>query len=64
VQRNLDQWQGSTTMALNPIRFTSAVNDQFLKYQLTTFPLTDPDLAEQARALLRGPMGRSPLFQN
>lgn len=51
-------------MALNPIRFTSAVNDQFLKYQLTTFPLTDPDLAEQARALLRGPMGRSPLFQN
>lgn len=50
-------------MALNPIRFTSAVNEQFLKYQFTTFPLTDPDLAEQARALLRRPMGRSPLFQ-
>lgn len=50
-------------MSLNPIRFTRAVNDQFLKYQFTTFPLTDPDLADQARALLRGPMGRSPLFQ-
>src|SRR5881394_3272215 len=50
-------------MALNPIRFTAAVNDQFLKYQFTTFPLTDPDLADQARKLLRGPGDSSPLFK-
>lgn len=50
-------------MALNPIRFTSEVNEQFLKYQFTAFPLTDPDLATQARGLLRGPVGNSPLFK-
>lgn len=50
-------------MALNPIRFTAEVNEQFLKYQFTTFPLTDPDLAGQARSLLRGHVGNSPLFK-
>jgi ATP-dependent helicase YprA (DUF1998 family) len=50
-------------MALNPIRFTNSVNNQFLNYQLTAFPLTDPDLAAQARSLLRGPLGNSPLFK-
>ncbi len=50
-------------MAINPIKFASTVNDQFLNYQLTAFPLTDPDLATQARILLRGKLGQSPLFK-
>ena len=50
-------------MPLNPIEFAHEVNDQFLKYQLTAFPLTDPELAEQARSLLRGPLGTSPLIK-
>jgi ATP-dependent helicase YprA (DUF1998 family) len=52
-----------TTTTINPIQFASQVNQQFLDYQLTAFPLTDPDLAEQARAMLRGVLGRSPLIQ-
>ncbi len=52
-----------TMTTINPIQFASQVNTQFLDYQLTAFPLTDPDLAEQARALLRGMLGRSPLIQ-
>src|SRR5216683_1913346 len=51
------------TTTINPIQFASQVNTQFLDYQLTAFPLTDPDLAEQARAMLRGILGRSPLIQ-
>jgi DEAD/DEAH box helicase len=50
-----------TTM--NPVQFASQVNEQFLDYQLTAFPLTDPDLAGQARMMLRGMLGRSPLIQ-
>lgn len=50
-------------MPLNPIRFANDVNEQFLNYQLTTFPLRDPDLAGQARQLLRGPLGTSPLIK-
>src|SRR5215831_5203022 len=52
-----------TTTTINPIQFASQVNQQFLDYQLTAFPLTDPDLAAQARAMLRGMLGRSPLIQ-
>ena len=52
-----------TMTTINPIQFASQVNTQFLDYQLTAFPLTDPDLAEQARAMLRGILGRSPLIQ-
>lgn len=55
------QYMAMTTM--NPIQFASQVNEQFLDYQLTAFPLTDPDLATQARAMLRGMLGRSPLIQ-
>lgn len=40
-------------MALNPITFTERVVDDFLHYQLTTYPLADPSLFEQLRALLR-----------
>ena len=40
-------------MALNPIAFTERVVDDFLHYQLTTYPLADPSLYAQLRALLR-----------
>lgn len=40
-------------MALNPIAFTERVVDDFLHYQLTTYPLADPDLYAQLRALLK-----------
>lgn len=40
-------------MALNPITFTEHVIDDFLHYQLTTYPLADPDLYAQLRALLQ-----------
>lgn len=49
-------------MPINPIQFAKDVNEQFLNYQLTAFPLSDPDLAGQARELLRGGYGNSPLF--
>lgn len=39
-------------MALNPITFTEQVVDDFLRYQLTTYPLADTDLYQQLRALL------------
>ena len=39
-------------MALNPITFTERVVDDFLHYQLTTYPLADPDLYAQLRELL------------
>lgn len=49
-------------MALNPIPFTREVTEQFRKYQLTAFPIADPTLAEQARALLgSGAFRSSPL---
>ena len=34
-------------MALNPIAFTERVVDDFLHYQLTTYPLADPDLPDR-----------------
>jgi hypothetical protein len=40
-------------MALNPITFTEQVVDDFLRYQLTTYPLADIDLYQQLRSLLR-----------
>jgi ATP-dependent helicase YprA (DUF1998 family) len=40
-------------LALNPITFTERVVDDFLHYQLTTYPLADPDLYAQLRALLQ-----------
>ncbi|MBA3822748.1 MAG: DEAD/DEAH box helicase [Ktedonobacterales bacterium] len=47
----------------NPITFSERINREFLDYQFTTFPLTDPTLAAQAKATLRGPLGQSPLFR-
>src|SRR5262245_61752047 len=51
-------------MALNPISFTEQVVSDFLRYQLTTYPLADKDLHAQMRALLRLEESRStPLRQ-
>lgn len=41
-------------MTLNPISFAHEVNRQFLRYQLTAFPLSDPNLAAQAREMMGG----------
>ena len=41
-------------MTINPIAFAQEVNRQFLRFQLTAFPLSDPDLAGQARKMLAG----------
>jgi ATP-dependent helicase YprA (DUF1998 family) len=49
-------------MALNPVRFTRSVTDEFRRYQLTAFPIADPRLATQASALLgAGAFRASPL---
>lgn len=51
-------------MALNPITFARQVNDQFRRYQLSAFPLADPELARQARELFGGdPLGSTPLVK-
>lgn len=51
-------------MALNPISFTEQVVADFLRYQLTTYPLADQDLYQQMRDLLRLDESRStPLRQ-
>jgi len=41
-------------MALNPVAFTAAVVDDFLRYQLTTYPLADVDLYAQMGELPPG----------
>jgi len=51
-------------MTINPINFANCVNQQFLRYQLTAFPLSDPDLSEQVVAMLKGTgAGGSPLVK-
>lgn len=51
-------------MALNPLRFASAVNTQYLRYQLTASRLTDPSLAKQLRDLVWPAIRReSPLLK-
>jgi len=42
-------------MTINPIAFAEEVNQQFLRYQLTAFPLSDPEMARQAKEMLEGP---------
>jgi len=43
-------------MSLNPVRFGKDLIDQFGRYLLTSFPVADPDLAEQfRRGLACGP---------
>ena len=53
-------------MSLNPIAYTERVVTDFLRYQLTAYPLSDSDLHAQMRALLsleeswRSPLLRGP----
>jgi hypothetical protein len=39
-------------MALNPVAYTEKVLSSFLRYQLTAYPFSNPDLYAQMRALL------------
>ena len=50
-------------LTLNPITFAQEVNRQFLRYQLTAFPLSDPDLSDQARRMLAGAADESRLVK-
>jgi hypothetical protein len=42
-------------MPINPVQFAHNVCDEFLRYLFSAFPLSDPDLAGQARKLLERP---------
>ncbi len=42
-------------MAMNPVHFAHGVCDEFLRYLFSAFPLSDPELAGQARKLLERP---------
>jgi ATP-dependent helicase YprA (DUF1998 family) len=46
-------------VAINPIQFTELVVDDFLHYQLTTYPLADTSLYQQLRDLLQLDTSRS-----
>lgn len=51
-------------MALNPVTFAAEVNENFIRYQLTTFPLADERLERQMREQLEGRgMAGCPLFK-
>ena len=51
-------------MALNPVAYTENVVRSFLRYQLTAYPFTDPNLYAQMRELLSLDETRqSPLFK-
>lgn len=42
-------------MPINPVQFAHGVCDEFLRYLFSAFPLSDPELADQARKLLERP---------
>lgn len=51
-------------MAINPIIYTDKIIRIFLKYQLTTYPFSDPALHDQMRRLLNiDNIRHAPLFQ-
>jgi ATP-dependent helicase YprA (DUF1998 family) len=50
-------------MAINPITFANRVNQQFLRYQKTAFPLSDENISAQAYAQIIGEGGASPLVK-
>lgn len=50
-------------MAINPITFAERVNRQFLRYQMTSFPLSDQRIADQANKQILGEHGSSPLVK-
>jgi ATP-dependent helicase YprA (DUF1998 family) len=41
-------------MSINPVYFAHQICDEFLRYIFSAFPITDPDLAKQARENLKG----------
>jgi hypothetical protein len=41
-------------MPMNPVHFAHSVCDEFLRYVFSAFPLSDPELADQARTKLKG----------
>lgn len=51
------------TKGINPIRFANQVNENFLNYQLTAFPFTDENLYKQAKTLIKGNNGFSPMIK-
>lgn len=42
-------------MPINPVQFAHGVCDEFMRYLFSAFPLSDPELAEQAKKLLERP---------
>lgn len=42
-------------MPIDPVHFAHGVCDEFLRYLFSAFPLSDPELAEQAKKLLERP---------
>jgi hypothetical protein len=42
-------------MPINPVQFAHSVCGEFLRYLFSAFPLSDPDLAAQAKKLLKRP---------
>src|ERR1700684_1327243 len=51
-------------MPINPVQFAHGVCDEFLRYLFSAFPLSDPELAAQARKLLERPSSLNiPLVQ-
>jgi ATP-dependent helicase YprA (DUF1998 family) len=42
-------------MPINPVHFAHGICDEFLRYLFSAFPLSDPELARQARKLLERP---------
>jgi ATP-dependent helicase YprA (DUF1998 family) len=42
-------------MPINPVQFAHSICDEFLRYIFSEFPLSDPQMEAQARALLKGP---------
>jgi len=51
-------------MAIKPVAFARTVNEQFLRYQLTAFPIADEALARQAEESIRGTGARpTPLIK-
>jgi len=42
-------------MPINPVQFAHSICDEFLRYVFSAFPLSDPELAQQAKKLLERP---------
>jgi ATP-dependent helicase YprA (DUF1998 family) len=49
------QLEGEFFMPINPIQFAHQVCDEFLRYIFSAFPLSDPELAQQARKIFERP---------